>query len=92
MSEHVPDAGNMVERVADAIGCLDSDRCIRFRADGKARTPPKPPCDRCLEAARAAIAAMREPTEAMRNAAAIDSIGPHDMQIFWEEMIDEALK
>ena len=48
-------------------------------------------CGAIVERARAAIAAMREPTEAMVSAA--DAVGiDSDPTEYWPAMIDEALK
>ena len=50
----------------------------------------------CREIARAAIAAMREPTEAMRDAGYMSAIqycdaDANDAGLIWQAMIDEAL-
>lgn len=48
---------------------------------------------RCERLARAAIEAMREPTEAMiLEAYSDDAIGCGDAKAVWQHMIDEALK
>lgn len=69
---------SMVERVARAIcchgyGCIDPDKC---RAMGNYE-----------EDARAAIAAMREPSEGMLEAAR----NHHSDFAIWQAMIDQAL-
>ena len=64
----------MVERVADAIMAVVSANEIHDDVFEEA-------------VARAAIAAMREPTEAMKRAAWVS--GPEPL---WRAMIDEALK
>lgn len=46
---------SMREIVADAIGCIDEDRCLRWR-DGD--VPRYPACQNCLAAADRAIAAV----------------------------------
>lgn len=89
MSEHVPDAGNMVERVARAL--IETHARFKLMPEQQIQIIVDREWKYHAPWARAAIAAMREPTEAMCDAAAIDSIGPHDMQIFWQEMIDSAL-
>jgi hypothetical protein len=62
-----PSADNsMLDRVADALACVNSERCTRFRENGKPRVPPQPPCEDCILAAKRAIAAMREPTQGMK--------------------------
>lgn len=89
----------MIIQVADAIGCLHDD-CERLRADGRPRSPPRPSCEDCLCAARAAIEAMRAPTPHM---VAIGDATPtgHSWGIggefaacepLWEAMIDAALE
>jgi hypothetical protein len=44
--------------VADAIGCVDADRCTRMREKPAHRKRTDPPCDECLEAAVRAIKAI----------------------------------
>lgn len=66
----------MVKRVVAAMRATDLD-CAGWDADTLA------------ELARAAIAAMREPTDDMLSAAGPFSYGP---LIHWENMIDEALR
>jgi len=46
----------------------------------------------CLQASRAAIEAMREPTKAMVDAADPYGIIRANFEAAWEDMIDEALK
>ncbi|SEE52338.1 hypothetical protein [Bradyrhizobium lablabi] len=70
----------MVERVARAIGCMDEDRCSIDDPyhEGMAK------CPRCLNAARAAIEAMREPPKEMG--------WPESLSQYWRAGIDGALK
>jgi hypothetical protein len=72
---------SMVERVAAAIqaNCLAGGHKIRFTGN------------MAEHLARAAIAAMREPTQGMR-AVAIDESNATDCSFVWDAMIDEALK
>ena len=42
--------------------------------------------------AKAALEAMREPTEAMHDAGQAVNIGPYSITSIWEEMIDAALE
>lgn len=46
--------------VAEAIGCIDADRCTRFTARGKPRKGREIPCSDCMEAATRAIKAYEE--------------------------------
>ena len=46
----------------------------------------------CYEIARAAIEAMREPTEAMCRGAMYSEYRSSERQVIWETMIDAALK
>jgi hypothetical protein len=70
----------MIERVAKAIfDCSGYDDAINFNLEDWA------------PAARAAIAAMREPTEGMIGVAN-QSDYPEDVIYWWQEMINEALK
>jgi hypothetical protein len=85
-----------IERVARAI---DEQRERAFqefseRCRGDPEAGLLPAHVRALDEARAAIAAMREPTEAMIVAAALDpSNQGHVSQTgTWQAMIDEALK
>jgi hypothetical protein len=89
----------MIERVAEAIGCIDADRCTRQRTAPSKRTKwQMKPCDLCMDAARNAIEAMREPTEAMLDAAwRLPDDGPaiiykSAIEEKWREMIEAALK
>lgn len=89
----------MIERVAEAIGCIDADRCTRQRTVPSKRTKwQMKPCDLCMDAARDAIEAMREPTEAMLDAAwRLPDDGPaiiykSAIEEKWREMIEAALK
>ena len=89
----------MIERVAEAIGCIDADRCTRQRTAPSKRTKwQMKPCDLCMDAARNAIEAMREPTEAMLDAAwRLPDDGPaiiykSAIEEKWREMIGAALK
>lgn len=68
--------GEMVERVARAI------------ADAQ---PNGPGWRYCVPDAIAAIAAMREPTDAMRWAKELPHIGPDDCADLWRAMIDAEL-
>lgn len=71
----------MVERVA---------KKIHFRR-GKMPWPDKG-CRICLLDAKAAIAAMREPTEEMVKAGYDNADGSHLWREVWKVMIDAALK
>ena len=91
----------MIERVAEAIGCIDADRCTRQRTAPSKRTKwQMKPCDLCMDAARNAIQAMREPTEGMIDAAKetvslqVLEVAPDLPGLFgaWHAMIDHALK
>lgn len=82
----------MIERVASAIWALNDDTDCRVYDDlaphAKAQADAM---------ARAAIKAMREPTEAMVNAAMLpaseaDREAYRPQHWIWEKMIDEALK
>jgi hypothetical protein len=82
----------MVERVAKALSIVDGnhpDACSNDEEE-------IPAWKLYVKDARAAIEAMREPTEAMLNEAvgALDShnVGSHEANIVWQAMIDEALK
>ncbi len=73
----------MIERVAKAISECHSGRDWRGMSEyGK---------DWWREEARAAIEAMREPTEAMETAGQVDPL-PISTNASWKAMIDEALK
>ena len=71
-------ANEMVERVADALW--------QARYDVKNLTPSQDERDLMLKLARAAITAMREPTEAMMD------VYSSDQRRCWQQMIDAALK
>jgi len=77
----------MVKRIARVIGCQTwQEMCTT----DKAAHPEA--CARCCYAAQAAIAAMREPTEAMVEACdgmTGDAASPYE---HWMRMIDAALK
>lgn len=84
-------ASEMVERVAKAIdpdafeGCSHGSKgpCLMCAED----------VDLALYRARAAIEAMREPTEAMGGAGReIDNYVLRTVESVWQAMIDEALK
>lgn len=75
----------MVERVAAAIDCPATASCT----PGQRLHSEK--CPKCLDMARNAIAAMREPTEAMVKAADGKGID-EDPTVYWTVMIDAALK
>jgi hypothetical protein len=72
----------MVERVARAM----------FIAEQAWRRTPVPGTVLNVVMARAALEAMREPTEGMINAADPHGIIMADFQTAWRDMIDEALK
>ena len=81
----------MKRRVALAYGCVEPDRCTRHL-----RTEYEP-CDDCLEQARAAIAAMREPTKAMEAAYDRRVDAAHlgealTSEDAWHAMVDAALE
>ncbi len=84
----------MVVRVAEAIGCIDADRCSRFTLRGRPRKGRELPCNGCLDAAWDAIKELREPTEAMIRACGEDDYYDSDSLRLenWQAMIDEALK
>jgi len=67
---------NMVERVARAL-------------HGDVDPWPRYGCEVCINRARAAIAAMREPTEEMMDACTKHGVIPIFM---WQAMIDAALE
>lgn len=52
------DRNPFVEKIADAMGCVDWDRCTRYR-DGRSKAK-HPVCDACVEQARSAIEGMKE--------------------------------
>lgn len=74
----------MLQKIAEAIGCLDRDRCFGTM------TPIK--CKECIDAAKRVIVAMREPTEEML--VAFYGTTPKEQWLGkdWQDMIDEALK
>jgi hypothetical protein len=74
----------MVDRVAEALKTA-------YRAGG--RHSPNPQLDDDIDAyiARAAIAAMREPTQAMVDAPG-NPYNRHEFENNWKAMIDEALR
>lgn len=73
----------MFERVAKAIFVA---------ADDATNTWPTPSHPECQRMARAAIAAMREPTESMENEAAdTDAAEKRDYRRIWIAMIDAIL-
>lgn len=82
--QHTPE---MVARVAKAIGCIDADRCNGHVPSGT--------CEDCLEAARNAISAMREPTEEVLLAGIYQMPMRNDGYMsplkVWFAMIDAAL-
>lgn len=95
--------GSMIERVARAIWKRHSDevRCIvesgwtGVPGDWMFEDQPKSTVDRFMALASAAIAAMREPTDAMVGAGA-DKIPNYDVERWhtldsWKTMIDAAL-
>jgi len=81
----------MVERVARAIKLDDGSPCIS-RDKGRNKLCAHSDGCICRSLARAAIAAMREPTSAMREAAQTDEISATQAWLAWEAMIDEALR
>jgi hypothetical protein len=81
----------MVERVAQIIAVASWDTC-----GPRALSGCLPQTCACREQARAAIAAMREPTQHMKSAAVIDAegewrFGAHEARKCWQAMIDAAL-
>jgi len=77
----------IVERVARAVR---QNKFNRTRRHLDAFSEDSPPTENELDDARAAIAALREPTEAM-TAAANRLNHPRDEEV-WRTMIDEALR
>lgn len=75
----------MVDRVAGAIAAAAAD----LTKDGPA--DPKDVGSNITKLARDAIEAMREPTEAMIEAAPYDTLD-FEPDTIWSAMIDEALK
>lgn len=74
-------SGEMIRRVADAI-----------QAKCKERGFNECPAPLIHHVSAAAIAAMREPTEAMADAGAIETDSEEDAIECWNAMIDEALR
>jgi len=74
------EAINMTDHVAKAIYKARPEQMHGFRYDD------------AVVLARAAIAAMREPTEAMLAEAFDNLVGEETCARIWREMIDEALK
>lgn len=78
---------DMVERVA---------RAIFVSADDEHNTWPTPDHPECMKMARAALAAMRDPTEAMKAVEGVHwDYSCHvcgGLKEGWQAMIDEALK
>lgn len=76
---------NMIEKVARAIHAS-----LGYEANW-----PTPECTQCMDATRAAIEAMREPSEKMQHAGlvALDESGECDcsQHDVWEAMINAAL-
>lgn len=77
---------NMIEKVAVAIGGLDQDRCNPCTTNKILK------CTDCLKQAKAAIEAMKEPTEEMIEAGDrwCNDYGTADM--VFKDMIEAALK
>lgn len=75
-------SNEIIERVVKAIGGLWNDRCNPC-TDAKIVK-----CEDCLNAAKAVIAAMREPTDKMLEAVKLDE----GAKGIYQDMIDEALK
>lgn len=77
---------DMIERVAQAIYASSPF------PDGLEFLDPEP-WRSCIDSARAAIAAMREPTGEMRNIIAADAMfGNGSLKENWQAMIDAALE
>lgn len=93
--------GEMVERVAraiyDAPNGIDGDQVADMLIEDSRISSAFPAENReqvlavCRQAARAAIAALREPTDAMIKAASPERIGPSLQDDCWRAMIDAAL-
>ena len=90
---------SMVERVARALADLESRQsgvCIKGPDEHLAAVTKMASNPERIERARAAIAAMREPTEAMMRAGvAQDPDYPGEYaapEEYWRAMIDEALR
>lgn len=84
----------MVERVARALcreRSMPACSCKRDAGECKAPTYVLDECGR-LRQARAAIAAIREPTEAMIRSGFSRSEDMHDQAAVFRAMIDEAMK
>lgn len=77
----------MIERVAKAI--WDSEFSSKWRDPSYGSTDGDE-VGLCIHRAKAAIDAMREPTDAMIKAFYVDNYGDADGA--WQSMIDEALK
>jgi hypothetical protein len=77
----------MVERVAQAIGKSRFGESLRWHQEtGGLRQS-------CLDDARAAITAMREPTKPMIDAGDyVIAVISWDGELVWRAMVDEALK
>lgn len=89
-------------KVADKAGCVQ-DQCLRYRADGKPRSPPQPPCDNCVGVTKSIIEEMKEPDPAMIRAGmcvleeirGANHVRRADMELveaIWRAMVEEALK
>lgn len=74
----------MVERVADAIGCVNYGNCFQ--------DVPPAKCESCKTSARRAIEAMREPTYKMMMVDAPDMPAGGSVVEIWQDMIDAALR
>jgi hypothetical protein len=80
----------LIERVARAIAVFHRLGTDYVAPDGS-RHPVEPRWEEWTDHARAAIEAMREPTEAMIEAYAYDMYEP-DPREQWQKMLDAGLK
>ena len=89
-------AGEMVERVARAIDPFAWEWIDFTQANNPTHMALQRTIEHQLQQARAAIVAMREPTDAMVEAGNYDAFpdghGCGPIASAWREMIDEALK